>query len=176
MHFFPYGPLAIPKADNGLIAGDKKSLAEFWDRVNSELEEGLSEAVGCYIYSIRAGRGILPWYVGLAEKRTFRKECFTSHKLNHYNQAIAARKGTPVITLIAKFTIGENYAKPSGNGHRDIQLLENMLIGTCIRRNGNLLNIRDTKLLREMVVPGLLNNPKGRDHSSVAKFKTILGI
>jgi len=89
MKFYPYGPLTIRKANNGLVAHDKDSINAFWSRINEEEDEGLSEAVGCYIFSIRAGKGILPWYVGLAEKQPFRKECFTSHKLTHYNDAIA---------------------------------------------------------------------------------------
>jgi hypothetical protein len=176
MKFFPYSPISMPKGTNGLIAGDKYSISEFWSRVDEDLDEGLSNAVGCYIFSIRAGKGIKPWYVGLAAKQPFRKECFTSHKLNHYNQAIASRKGTPVLTLIPKCTKGARYAKASGSGHLDIQFLETMLIGACIRRNADLLNIRDTKLLREMSVPGLLNNSKGRGHSSVTEFKDLLGL
>ncbi|MGD9729611.1 MAG: hypothetical protein AB7Q81_12860 [Gammaproteobacteria bacterium] len=173
MQYFPYSAVAIPKAGR-IIARDAGSLNAFWEEVNKE-EEGLSEAIGCYIFSIRAGKGLLPWYVGLAEKQTFRKECFAPHKLNHYNDAIANRKGTPTLTLIPKFTEGDRFAKPSKNGHRDIQLLETMLIGACLRRNKGLLNAKDTKLLREMVVPGLLNNQQGRDYQCVREFRALIG-
>ena len=175
MQFFPFSPLRIKKTKNGLVAADKDSIGDFWDRVATELEHDLADAVGCYIFSIRAGKGVKPWYVGLAARQSFRKECFTAHKLNHYNTAIAGRKGTPMLTLIPKYTRAGRYAKPRQSGHRDIQFLETMLIGTCVRRNSCLLNVRDTKLLREMVVPGLLNNPKGRDYDSVTKFKGLLG-
>ncbi len=175
MQFFPYSPMPIPKAASGLIDSDRKAITSFWERVDKELEEGLSGAIGCYLFSIRAGRGELPWYVGLAQRQSFRKECFTDHKLKHYNSAIASRKGTPLLTLIPKFTKTEQYAKPSPNGHRDIVFLENMLIGTCLRRNPKLLNSRDTKLLREMVVHGLLNNPRGKNYSSVTEFKNLIG-
>ena len=99
MNFVPHSAIEIPRQINGLIAADKESLSSFWSLVESEHEEGISGSIGCYIFSIRAGKGILPWYVGLAEKQSFRKECFTSHKLNHYNNAIAKRKGTPLLTL-----------------------------------------------------------------------------
>lgn len=154
---------------------NKESLATFWSRAEEELEEGISGAIGCYIFSIRAGRGALPWYVGLAEKQSFRKESFTSHKLNHYNNAIADRNGTPLLTLIVKRTQSQKIVNPTGNAHRDIQLLETMLIFTCLRRNPNLFNVRDTTLFREMVVPGLLNTRQGKIPSSVSDFKLLIG-
>ena len=176
MKFFPYGPFVIPKSRrSGLIESNRISLNLFWDAVNKE-EEGLSDAVGCYIFSIRAGRGLLPWYVGLAKKQTFRKECFTSDKLIRYINEVVKRKGTPVLTLLPKITTTSRFAKPSKSGHKDIEFLETMLIGYCIRRNPNLFNIKDTKLLREMEVGGLLNNPRGRDSTPVTDFRMLLGV
>jgi len=176
MQFQPYSGIQISKKSNGLVKGDAKPLAEFWQQVDDAVASGLSEAVGCYIFAIKAGKGILPWYVGKAEKQSFKKECFTSHKLKHYNDAAAGRKGTPYLFLIAKITNGGKFSKVSGNGHRDIQFLENMLIAACIQRNSYLLNIKDTKLLREMVVPGLLNNPPGPNPGSVNELKRLIGL
>ena len=173
MNFFPYKAIDMPRK-NGQIDRNNNSLSKFWLKVN-EMDSGLSEAVGCYIFSIRAGRGLLPWYVGLAEKQTFRKECFASHKLLNYNDALNGRKGTPILTLIAKYTGTERFSKPSKNGYSDIRFLENILIGICIRRNPNLLNIKKTKLLKEMIVPGLLNNPPGRDLAEVKEFRSVIG-
>ena len=175
MNFLPHTPIEIPRQHSGLIAADKQSMTEFWSRVEAELEEGLSGAIGCYIFSIRAGKGALPWYVGLAERQSFRKECFTSHKLVHYNNAIASRKGTPLLTLISKYTPKGKTVNPTGNQHRDIQFLEAMLVSSCLGRNGDLYNVRDTKMLREMVVPGLLNTPAGKTPSSVSQFRTLIG-
>lgn len=176
MFFFPYGPTILPKANNGLIDNTRDSLAKFWSEVEEEVEGGLADAVGCYIFSIRAGRGILPWYVGLAEKQSFKQECFTAHKINHYNNAIAKRKGTPLLTFIAKYTETDRFAKPSINGHPDIQFLEDALIYNCIRKNAALMNFANTKFLREMVVHGFLNNPPGRDCDSVTSFRCLLGL
>lgn len=176
MNFLPHTPIEIPRQSNSLIAADKRSLAEFWEGVEAELEGGLSGGIGCYIFSIRAGKGSLPWYVGLAERQSFRKECFTSHKLVHYNNATAKRKGTPLLTLIAKYTPGGKIVTPTGSRkHQDIKFLEAMLISNCLRRNGDLYNFKDTKLLREMVVPGLLNTPAGKCASSVARFRELIG-
>jgi hypothetical protein len=175
MNFLPHTAIEIPRRSGGLIAADKISLAQFWDRVEVELETGLSGAIGCYIFSVRAGKGVLPWYVGLAEKQSFKKECFTSHKLVHYNNVVSERKGTPLLTLVSKYTPGGKLLNPTGNSHRDIQFLEALLIANCMARNGDLYNKRDTKLLREMVVPGLLNTAAGKSPSSVVAFRNLVG-
>lgn len=175
MKFFPHLAIEIPRQSNRHVAADKASIANFWQNVDAQLEDGLPGAIGCYIFSVRAGRGMLPWYVGLAEKQSFRKECFTSHKLVHYNDVLANQRGTPMMTFISKYTPGGKLLNPTGNGHRDIKFLERLLISHCLQRNPCVSNARDTKLLREMEVPGLLNTPVGMSYSSVSDFKNLIG-
>lgn len=175
MNFFPHTPFDIPRSANGLIAADKRSLTDFWDGVDDKLRDSVSGGIGCYIFSVRAGKGMLPWYVGLAVKQSFRKECFAAHKLMHYNNVVAGRRGTPVLTLIPKYTPNGKLVSPTGSKHRDIAFLENLLISNCLTRNRDLCNKKDTKLLREMVVFGLLNTPQGKIHSSVTDFRLLIG-
>ena len=175
LNFYPYSPIAIPRTTKGLIANDGESLRLFWSGVEA-IEEGLSNAIGMYIFSIRAGGGIIPWYVGKAEKQSFSKECFQHHKLTHYNNAVVGRRGTPMLTFIPKLTKTDYFSSPNGKVQNDISTLENMLIGTCLKKNRQLLNARDTKLYREMCVPGYLNSPKGGVPSNVREFKVLLGL
>ena len=176
MNFFPHTSVVVPRQATGLVAADRQSLTEFWNRVDGELEDGLSGAIGCYIFSVRAGNGSLPWYVGMAEMQSFRRECFQPHKLVHYNNILAARgAGTPLLTLIAKYTPTGRLVGPTGNEHNDIQFLETLLIGKCIARNFDLYNKRDTRFLREMIVPGLLNSPQGRLPDSALDFRALVG-
>ena len=147
----------------------------FWDNVAADPDDGdLPYAVGCYIFSIRTGRGTLPWYVGMAEKQPFRKECFSYQKLVLFNEILAGRRGTPKLTLIAKLTPRDRYARQSKNGHKDIQFLEKYLILLTIQRNPDLKNTRDTKFLRGMVVHGVFNTPPGGQASSVSELKNLL--
>ena len=176
MNFFPQSSFEIPRQQNGLIAADKHSRAEFWNLVDAATDPDISGGIGCYIFSIRAGRGALPWYVGMAEKQSFRDECFTSHKINHYNNAIVGRKGTPLLTLVSKYTPGNKIVSPNGSEHRDIQFLETMLISSALRRNPELSNKQDTKFLRDMIVHGLINTPKGKAFGSVNEFRQLIGI
>ena len=172
MNFLPKMAFEIPKSENGLIARDK--LNDFWREVD-EVEDNLSSAIGCYVFSIRAGRGVLPWYVGLAERQSFRKECFTAHKLVHYNEVLAGRKGTPLLTLIPKHTQTGRLVLPTGGDHRDIQFLELKLIERCLNRNSELCNTSNTKLLKEMVVYGLMNTPQGKTNQNTLDFKSLIG-
>ena len=175
MKYYPYCAIEIPRQEGGLIANDKESMSYFWSNME-EVEEGLSQAIGVYIFSIRAGKGNIPWYVGKAEKSRFISECFQHHKLTHYNNCISKRRGTPLLTLIPKFTKNDYFAQPNGTSHSDIATLEKMLIGTCIKKNNQLTNIRDTKLQREMVLPGYVNTPQGGVGNSVKEFKHLIGV
>jgi len=174
LNFYPYVPVEIPKQQNGLICTDRDEMKSFWGKVDN-LEDGLSSAIGIYIFSIRAGRGVLPWYVGKSEKTSFLKECFQPHKLKHYNNCIASRKGTPLLTLIPKLTASGNFAEPNGNDQKGISTLEKMMIGACLQKNKKLVNARDTKLFRDMVVPGYLNTPQGGVTNGVKEFKKLIG-
>lgn len=174
MNFYPHTAIKIPRQENSLIANDRYSLDQFWEEIDDENGIGLSGGIGCYIFSIRAGKGELPWYVGMAEKQSFRKECFTNHKLVHYSNAVASRRGTPRLTLIAKYTPGGKLVNPTGSEHNDIKFLETLLIANCLNRNPELMNSRDTKLLREMIVPGLMNTPQGKVSNSVRDFNALI--
>jgi 8-oxo-dGTP pyrophosphatase MutT (NUDIX family) len=69
-----------------------------------------------------------------------------------------------------------NTAEFEGFECRDIQFLETMLISSALRRNPNLSNKQDTKLLRDMVVPGLINSRPGKAFSSVTEFRELIGV
>ena len=117
MIFYPYGSFEIPRSCSRRQI-EKDSLREFWDNVADECE-GLPDAVGCYILSIRKkGGGPLPWYVGMTEKKDFRNECFRDYKLVHFNSALDENRGIPLLTLIAKLTPEDRYAKPSVLAHK----------------------------------------------------------
>ncbi len=153
--FEPFGPYQIP-VDGKLI--DMRRKEEFWQRVEDE-EAGLPDAVGCYIYAVRAGPGVRPWYVGKTERLSFRKEAF---KFNVVALALSRRKkGTLLLYLLAARTDGGKLKKPAKSSIRSIGALEELLIGTCLRRNPRLLNKKVTRHFREIEVPGYMNESPG---------------
>jgi hypothetical protein len=153
---------------------DKKKESKLWEEVD-EKRHGLSNTIGCYVFGIRAGKGVKPWYVGKAEKSSFRKETLADHKLLKYVLALQNRaRGTPVIYLLAKETTGGRLAKSGKNGSRSIQALEEMLIGTCLLRNSKLLNKNNTKR-HKIEVPGYMNESPGARSTSARNLANLLG-
>ncbi len=170
MNFDVAGPFPVER-QNGLVSTGREDKNAFWESVEN-WEPGLADAIGCYIFVVR-GRA---WYVGMAARQCFCNEIFSPHKLNQYNQALARVTGKPSIILIAKVTPGNRYARP-GSGHGDIPMLEDLLIGLALGRNPDLQNIKGTKILKNMRVPGLLNSQQGWGRAtSVQVLKRALGI
>jgi hypothetical protein len=156
VQFKVFGPFPMLRS-NGQIDKSREAKADLWARVE-ETAPGLSYAVGCYVYTI----GAKPWYVGAAERQSFRQECFTPHKLLAYNSALnKVKKGRPSIFLVAKLTPTRRFAKPTKNQHKATLFLENLMIGQALTRNSQLENIRGTTFLKRLVAPGVVNTPPG---------------
>jgi hypothetical protein len=172
MKYDAFGPFKVPRHKNGLFTREPSAKREFWDDLEGR-HEGLPDACGCYLLSVRNR----VWYVGVSEKQIFRTECFSTDKANKIDHMIASGRGHVYLLLLARMTPNGRFAKPSKNGFKDAQKLELLLIGAALDRNENLLNKKDTKILREAVVPGFLNSPRGcGNDSAVKRFRKILGI
>jgi len=172
MKYSVHGPFKIAR-HSGNVDRNPKVKREFWERVAKE-DSCLPAGCGCYLFAVQAGRGIKPWYIGMAEKQSFENECFSSHKLNIYNDVLAKGTGTPIIFLIAKRTKKNKLAHPSKRRHPSSKFLESMLIGIALDRNTNLMNIHKTKFAKEMTVPGLINSPEGAPTRAESKFKKAM--
>ena len=172
MIFETYGPVKIPRQPNGLIANKPDG---FWESVE-EMCQGLSSACGCYVFAVTSSGGPTPrpWYIGQANKRFFKDECFGHQKLTHYNNVVADYgHATPVMFLIARKTRSGKFSKPSKSGHPDIDKLEEIFIGMGLARNKRLCNIQGTRLLHGMVLPGVINSPPGRPGKSALVLRKM---
>jgi hypothetical protein len=166
-----FGPYGI-RRDGKLISKSREHLRAFWSEIEAEVQ-GLSDACGCYVFSIRRRA----WYVGLAEKQSFCQECFALHKLTQYNYSLQRVSGEPQLHFIAKMTPTGRFASPGASGHRDIQFLETLLIGMALNQNEHLQNVRGTKFLREMRVPGILRTARGEGRlAPVRSLRDALGM
>lgn len=84
-------------------------------------------------------------------------------------------QGRPRLIFIPLMTNSGSFAKR--NNSKAIHMLENMLIGMAIQRNPYLMNVSQTKFLRHMCVPGVINTRQGQARSNaVQKLKKALGI
>lgn len=165
-------PFLLPRGSRGLFTRDATERAEFWDEVD-DYDPDLPEACGCYVISVRN----VAWYVGLAERQSFRSECFSPHKIVKIDEAITEGSGNAMLHLLAKLTPQGRYARPGANGHRDAAFLEKLLIGIGLERNEDLLNKSDTAILRDLIVPGFFNSPPGGARTVGARNLTrVMGI
>ncbi|MBK9421647.1 MAG: hypothetical protein IPN44_11470 [Flavobacteriales bacterium] len=86
------GPFEIGRMD-GVITSN--TIKGFKNEYKKELQR-----CGCYIFGIRASRGIKPYYVGKASIN-FDQEVLDKHKLRIYNAVLGSRKmGSPVLFLV----------------------------------------------------------------------------
>ena len=166
-----FGPLKIARTEYGHV--DAGKLTEFWETANA-LSAGLSTASGCYIFGIRASKGIKPWYVGQAT-RGFKQECFTPDKLVKYNDVLCAiGKGTPVLFLLARRTPRGRFAKTLQND--EANWVERLLIHYCLHANDQLVNQHGTRFPKEVVIPGLINSHVGKPPKEVQQLRLMLSI
>ena len=174
MQFEVFGPFELPRQRSGLVDVSRDAKRKLIDDLESK-RIGLSQAHGCYVFGTASGRGTLPWYVGKAERLSFIREVLSPSKLVHYNDVLGDRnRGKPVLYLIARITPKGRFCRPTSN--RTVQYLETLLIGICIRRNADLRNSKDTKLLRELKVRGIFNTDLGHPGHAAIHLKGTLGM
>ena len=157
MKFDVKGPFELPRTDSGLIDSSAESKREYWKGIEESCS-GLPDACGCYVFTVIASNGSLPWYVGKVEKRTFREESLAHHKLTHFNKVISERRrGKPALFFLPQVTATGKYSKSKSS--KAIQELESLLIGMALNRNNDLLNVSGTKR-HQLIVTGFLNDGK----------------
>ena len=161
--FWMYGPFKIPE-DNGWIPND---LDSFWNGVESD-QEGLSTAIGVYVFLMRSGGGYSPWYVGQTQSG-FIGECFGAYQKDGYNFAMTRYdKGNPYLILIPKLT---DSGKFSHSGGDDIDFVENYCIGLAIKANPGIVNKKNTMHHKSIVLPGIMNGPQGHPGTAASVLR-----
>jgi hypothetical protein len=176
MRYHLAGGFELPRDMGRLGLAEAAERREFWDVVDVD-QPGLSEACGCYVFAIRVGGGVKPWYVGKAERQSFKRECLTSDKLEKYERAMASiGRGTPLLYFYARTTRArQQFSWPSISKHRDIGYLEKLLISHALKRNKNLINKQETELLKQMIVPGMINTPQGKLSAMATEMRWLMG-
>lgn len=162
--FYVNGPFDVPmlkKTSSKMVAEDQ---GEFWKSCSA-----VKKNSGCYVFALRAGRGITPLYVGKT-KKTFEKECFTDHKLKHYNYALASyKKGTPIMFFVSYPT------KKGKNNASDIADLEDFLIQVGRAVSPNLRNIKGAKE-PTWGIKGVIRGGKGHPNKKEKTFGKVFGL
>jgi hypothetical protein len=175
MRYEIYGPFWSPRFESEARG---EALRGFWDIIEG-FEDGLSRAIGIYVFSTCHGDNFTPWYVGKTNaKAGFRGEIFQDHKLDHYIGASQRKKGYPAIHLIAKVepTRG-NFCRASERSGREIEALETVMIGMALRANPEVRNSKKTWFNKNCHVPGIMGTPiVGRPSEAIQTLRNTLGL
>lgn len=181
MNFYVYGPFEAPRlvrqGGEQMPAKERsQGRKDFWAAVE-EADEGLSGAIGVYVYSLRNGESYRPWYVGMTRKPTgFKTELFQPHQIKHYSAVEQEKRGQPVFHLIARVAPErENFTGASDAATRDIKRLESWMIATALAANAQLRNVSETAFEKNLRIWGI-KGPKsrGRRSESVESLKAAL--
>ncbi len=170
--FEPYGHFDIAR-DEATVCSPRQN--ELW-RDCEAIEEGLSTAIGCYLFCLKDGDSITPWYVGMTRaKGGFRSEVFQNHKLNLYQWSREqVGRGVPILYLFALCTESGKFSRAHRADEAVIQWTEKMLIGLAYAKNSALSNSKDTAFLRDTVINGLLGPRRGRPPAHIRDLKKAL--
>ncbi|MCY4383387.1 MAG: hypothetical protein OXE44_09590 [Nitrospinae bacterium] len=178
MFYETYGEFEVPRKQTpkGKVFDDStKVINDFWEMVDQQTP-GLSKAQGCYVFAIKASKGIKPWYVGQT-KKTFKDECFQPQKKAHYNNVINnTGKGTPVMILVARHTSEKKTKLSKALPLSEANFVEQLLISQSLSANSELVNTKNTSFIKKIQIPGVLNSPKGKPSIGAKLLKSLLGI
>ena len=153
--FVVHDSIIIPtiKLKSGMRQINVEELKER-TKTDSDFSKLLGSA-GVYIFSIKAGKGEKPWYVGRTTKQTFLREAFNDRNIRRLHSLINDRKGTLKLTLIPQKRIVNN--KPN---LQQIGEMEYFLIGYAHERNPEILNTQNTTQEDRFVIEGVYNEQK----------------
>lgn len=161
MIFDVFGPFELERYTPKQII-TKDSLRDLKPEMDG-CEDGLSDAMGCYVFAIRAGKGYTPYYVGQATRRAIADEALNPTNREKYNKALSESKGTPVLFALPMRTPKLKFRKrKKADGSLSVlEFLEEWLIAAAIEKNNDLINNRKTRFLRNIRVKGILNADRG---------------
>jgi hypothetical protein len=172
--FDVWGPFEVGHSRTGWI---EQRQDELWAAVEDRCE-GLSGAIGCYLFCLKTPRRLVPWYVGMTvSEKGFRGECFQLHKLQAFNDVMmnhSTPQARPVLFFFPLMTPASAFSRAGVSGRPLILWLERYLMMTAYARNAAIRNVRDMTLLRRVEVLGVLGVRRGRPHADVQQVRRAL--
>lgn len=165
MQFICQGPYKIPTTKQKVGRTiSKTNISEFWGSAAS-----MAKYVGCYVFGIRAGKGMTPLYVGKATK-SFAQETFAADKLVKYHTGLSGYKsGTPILFFL--------YEPPSKKGKTNltyIKALEKLLIQQGSLANSHLINVHHNKIPK-WGISGVMRSTTKKPSSHAKRFRDFMG-
>lgn len=185
MRFKVYGPYDIVDESRHANWIAKEDTDLFWKNEVLALNHELLDACGVYIFGIRglgktkSASTTLPWYVGKAERQTFKSECFSYKNLYSFNSIFTNKfkgKGIPFLYMLARVDENDNFSPTATKEeYWGVRFVEEMFIQMSLSVNRDLLNKSKATMARQTSIQGLLNT-KTKNSDSVNNFKDVFGI
>lgn len=124
---------------------------------------------GCYVFAIRAAKGIKPIYIGKATK-SFKQEVFTDHKRNKYNTALGSQlKGTPIMYFVI---LDRSRGRPNSKAIGEV---ETYLIQAGLKANKRLLNDRKAAV-EAWQIKGVVRSSVGSPTNAALSLRQCLNL
>ena len=147
-----------------------RQLDESGARKEFQRNKAFTSQCGCYVYGIRAAKGIKPVYVGKAVDQPLMTEALSSDKIRKINNAILkTRKGTPVVAFVVPDK------KPGALPRSQINEIEGVLIQYAYAKNSDIENENGIYEPR-WYVDGVINSNPGRRSEKAKAFRSMIGI
>jgi hypothetical protein len=152
----------------------QEALKVFWeDREKDRSPDGLSGAIGVYVWTVKRGTKRVPWNVGLTDRQGFKKRFPQKERtfLRLLREQPDAKIEVYLLTLRSKTG---KFRKPTDSqGIKANHWLETMLIGSAISVNPYLRNIAKAGYLKNAVVDGYLNDSEEERSKAARSFSAL---
>jgi hypothetical protein len=126
---------------------------------------------GCYVFALKAPKGLTPNYVGRATKRPLRSEAFNERNQNSiFNTLNARTKHAKLVIFLV--TQKRSRGKPNLSV---IDEIEEFLIANAAAKTSALLNKKGV-VKESWAILGVYNAPPGKPDAAAREFKRALGI
>ena len=180
--FDVYGPFEIKRdRENRILPHDQYDTI-FWNETVKEkyAEEDLYNAIGCYVFAIRAGGDIKPWYIGKTIGQSFGKRIFQQDRFKMITSMLKqTNAGTPLVFLLPLLTkSGDKFSKKITGEWKNtyskfVDDLEKILINRGCLINPELLNTSNTEAIRKIEIRGCVNSDIAGRADEYRQFKNI---
>ena len=148
---------------------------QFWDGIEiPDNLDGLDFAIGCYVYCLERGERILPWYIGKTiAKNGFKGEIFQDPKVMRYREVTPKPHRHGAKMMLFPLVTAKNWKiswNTSERSKKAIDWLEKELIILALTRNPKLTNVRDTLLVKNVSVRGIMGQQPAGQPTKAARF------
>jgi hypothetical protein len=139
---------------------------DLWNRTGlSELAAGR----GCYVFAVKRGKAMLPFYVGLTETASFKREVFNPSNIQKYRRAVGTGKKYKAYLFLLVHPPTKKTGSP-----RHIGDLERFLITAAWARNPSVANSKGISKPK-WIVPGVTSAVKGKATKSAQALRDAMG-